>query len=93
MAGFARRFPPSQTVYWYFLRREKQRVTLRMPDVLRRRVRRGEGGDADPNAGIIDYQSVKAAADIVGQRTRGYDAGKKVAGRKRFIVTDTHGLL
>lgn len=33
------------------------------------------------------------AADAVGRETRGYDAGKMVAGRKRFIVTDTPGLL
>jgi transposase len=85
-------FPPWQTVYWYFVRWEKQRVTLRMLDMLRQQVRQVEGRDADPSAGIIDSQSVKAA-DTVGRDTRGYDAGKKVAGRKRFIVTDTLGLL
>jgi transposase len=41
---------------------------------------------------LIDSQSVKGA-DTVGQGTRGYDAGKKINGRKRFIVTDTLGLL
>uniref|UniRef100_UPI003F492A26 transposase n=1 Tax=Actinomadura sp. CA-154981 TaxID=3240037 RepID=UPI003F492A26 len=35
-------FPPWQTVYWYFVRWEKQRVTLRMLDVLRQQVRRAE---------------------------------------------------
>jgi transposase len=85
-------FPPWQTVYWYFVRWEKQRVTLRMLDMLRQQVRQVEGRDTDPSAGIIDSQSVKAA-DTVGRDTRGYDAGKKVAGRKRFIVTDTLGLL
>jgi len=44
------------------------------------------------SAGIIDSQSVKGA-DTVGRATRGYDAGKKVNGRQRFIVTDTMGLL
>jgi transposase len=85
-------FPPWQTVYWYFVRWEQQRVTLRMLDALRQQVRRGEGRDAEPSAGVIDSQSVKAA-DTVGRDTRGYDAGKKVPGRKRFIVTDTLGLL
>jgi transposase len=85
-------FPPWQTVYWYFVRWEQQRVTLRMLDVLRQQVRRGEGRDAEPSAGVIDSQSVEAAG-TVGRDTRGYDAGKKVAGRKRFIVTDTLGLL
>jgi transposase len=85
-------FPPWQTVYWYFVRWEKQRVTLRMLDALRQHLRQVEGRDVDPSAGIIDSQSVKAA-DTVGRDSRGYDAGKKVAGRKRFIVTDTLGLL
>jgi transposase len=41
---------------------------------------------------LIDSQSVQGS-DTVGRDTRGYDAGKKVNGRKRFIVTDTLGLL
>ncbi|AGL19569.1 transposase IS4 family protein [Actinoplanes sp. N902-109] len=41
---------------------------------------------------MIDLQSVRAA-DTVGRDTRGYDAGRKVNGRKRFIVTDTLGRL
>jgi transposase len=85
-------FPPWQTVYWYFVRWEEQRVTETMLKALRRQVRVGEGRDQDPSAGIIDSQSVKGA-DTVGADTRGYDAGKKVNGRKRFIVTDTLGLL
>ena len=40
----------------------------------------------------MDSQSVKGA-DTVGADTRGNDAGKKINGRKRFIVTDTLGLL
>ncbi|MEV3927622.1 transposase [Actinomadura coerulea] len=85
-------FPPWQTVYWYFVWWEQQRITLQMLDALRRQVRQSEGRDADPSAGIINSQSVKAA-DTIGRDTRGYDAGKKVAGRKRFIVTDTLSLL
>jgi Transposase DDE domain len=41
---------------------------------------------------VLDSQSVKGA-DTVGKDSRGYDAGKKINGRKRFIVTDTAGLL
>ena len=85
-------FPPWQTVYWYFLRWEKQRVTLKLLDTLRQQIRVVDGRDAEPSAGIIDSQSVKGA-DTVGRESRGYDAGKKVNGRKRFIVTDTLGLL
>ncbi|WP_425560891.1 IS5 family transposase, partial [Luedemannella helvata] len=85
-------FPPWQTVYWYFARWEKQGVTERMLGELRRRVRRGQGRNDEPSAGLIDSQSVKAA-DTVARASRGYDAGKKINGRKRFIVTDTLGLL
>ncbi|MFD6754875.1 IS5 family transposase [Micromonospora gifhornensis] len=85
-------FPPWQTVYWYFIRWEEEHVTERILVALRRRVRAAQGRAAEPTAGIIDSQSVKGA-DTVGQDTRGYDAGKKVNGRKRFIVTDTLGLL
>jgi transposase len=85
-------FPPWQTVYWYFVRWEDDNLTERMLAVLRRRVRAAQGRNAEPSAGIIDSQSVKGA-DTVPRKTRGYDAGKKVNGRKRFIVTDTLGLL
>jgi hypothetical protein len=47
---------------------------------------------SEPTAGIIDSQGVRAA-DTVPTTSRGYDAGKKINGRKRFIVTDTLGLL
>ena len=85
-------FPPWETVYWYFTRWEQQKLTFRMVDALRSQVRTGEGRDPDPSAGLMDSQSVKGA-DTVGADTRGYDAGKKINGRKRFIVTDTLGLL
>jgi hypothetical protein len=50
----------------------------------------GRSHQANPErtAGLIDSQSVRGA-DTVGRDSRGYDAGKKVNGRKRFIVTDT----
>lgn len=63
-------FPPWQTVYWYFARREEQRVTLRLLDALRQQVRLADGRAVEPSAGIIDSQSVKGA-DTVGRATRG----------------------
>lgn len=85
-------FPPWQTVYWYFNRWEQQRVTEKILPVVRGQVRVAEGREPEPSAGIIDSQSVRGA-DTVGAESRGFDAGKKVNGRKRFIVTDTTGLL
>jgi transposase len=87
-----RDFPPWQTVYWHLARWEDQRVTEQVLEVLRHRVRRTAGRDIDPSAVMMDSQSVKGA-DTVGEHSRGYDAGKKINGRKRFVVTDTMGLL
>jgi transposase len=85
-------FPPWQTVYGWFRQWKTRGVTDRILEELREQIRVSEGRDPQPSAGVIDSQSVKGA-DTVGRDSRGYDAGKKVNGRKRFIVTDTLGLL
>ncbi|WP_306750876.1 IS5 family transposase [Saccharothrix yanglingensis] len=71
---------------------EKVGASQRLLDALRDRVRLAEGRVAAPSAAVVDSQSVRAA-ETVGRATRGYDAGKKVPGRKRNIVVDTLGLL
>jgi len=79
-------------VYRYFVRREDAGVTEKLLATLRVKARRRDGRHPEPSAGIIDAQAV-TGADTVGTATRGYDAGKNVNGRKRFVVTDTAGLL
>jgi transposase len=85
-------FPPWDTVYWYFRRWNAEGTTDRIHDALRDAARDAAGRDPMASAGIVDAQSVKGA-DTVGAGTRGYDAGKKVSGRKRHVVVDTLGLL
>lgn len=85
-------FPPWSTVYNYLAGWEAAGVTGEVLDSLRDRVRLAEDRAAAPSAAIIDSQSVKAA-ETVARSGRGYDAGKKINGRKRHIAVDTMGLL
>jgi len=85
-------FPPWQTVYWYFTRWEDAKVTETTLASLREQLRVQQGRSPQPSAGIIDSQAVKGA-DTVGRESRGFEAAKRINGRKRFIVTDTSGLL
>lgn len=85
-------FAPWPTVYWYFTWWHDDGAVERIHDALRGKVREADDRDVEPSAGLIDSQSVRTA-DTVPAATRGFDAGKKVKGRKRVIVTDTLGLL
>jgi transposase len=85
-------FPPYQTVYGLFTRWTRHGIWQHIHDALRDLVRVHEGRDPLPTAAIIDSQSVRGA-DTVPARSRGYDAGKKINGRKRHIAVDTGGLL
>ncbi len=85
-------FPPIQTVYWYFNWWHDDGTVERVHDALWVKVRQADGRCAEPSAGLIDSQSVRAA-DTASKSTSGFDAGQKTKGRKRFIVTDALGLL
>jgi putative transposase len=57
-------------------------------------VREQEGREASPSVAIIDSQTAKGAQKGGAWLDRaGYDAGKKIKGRKRHILVDTLGLL
>jgi transposase len=55
-------------------------------------VRDHHGRQAEPTGSIMDTQSVKTSTNVP-LDTQGTDAGKKIVGRKRGIITDTLGLL
>ena len=85
-------FPPAWTVYWRAAKWQADGSTETMHHQLRERVRLLAGRKAVPTAAVIDSQSVRAAEEVA-RSSRGYDAGKKVQGRKRHIAVDTIGLL
>jgi len=73
--------PHWRTVYGYVRDWHRSGATRRMHDQLREQVRVLAGRRPQPTAAIIDSQSVKAAGTVA-RNSRGYDAGKKIEGRK-----------
>jgi len=83
-------FPPYSTAQRYFYDWRDSGLLQTMRFILAMETRELEGREAQPTAGVIDSQSVKTTES---GGIRGFDAGKKINGRKRHIVTDTIGLM
>src|ERR1700678_2955692 len=82
-------FGPWQTVYGWFRELARRFLFQTIHDVALMVDRERSAREASPSAAVIDSQSVKAPH----AETRGYDAGKKIVGRKRHIAVDTDGRL
>ena len=78
------------TVYGVFRKWKNDGTWEKIHDALRVKVRRSAGKKSTPTAAIVDSQSIRTAE---GGEERGYDAGKKITGRKRHLAVDTLGLV
>jgi putative transposase len=83
-------FAPWRTVYHYFRLWKRNGLWNQIHTHLREHLRLVAGRKPQPSAAIIDSQSVKST-EISDER--GYDAGKKINGRKRQLLVDTIGLV
>ena len=83
-------FPNWSTVYGVFWQWRNQGTWQKIHDALRAKTRRAAGKKSTPTVAIVDSQSIRTAE---GGEERGYDAAKKITGRKRHLAVDTLGLL
>jgi putative transposase len=85
-----REFGKWTTIYGYFKRWRREGVWADLMEALRQLERRRLGRQAEPSAGSVDSQSIKAATQ---PSEVGFDGGKKIKGRKRHLLVDTLGLI
>ena len=78
-----------RTVYGWFRELARRFLFQTIHDLALMVDRERAGSEASPSAAVIDSQTVKAPQAAA----RGYDAGKKITGRKRHIAVDTEGRL
>ena len=88
-----RDLPPRSTLHDYFQRWNDDGTMGRIHHALYVECREQMGREASPTACVIDSQSVKSAEKGGHADPHGYDAGKKIKGKKRHILVDTAGLL
>jgi putative transposase len=84
-----REFPPRSTVYHYYALWRRHGIWTRLQWSLHKLARRAAGRDDCPTVAIMDGQSVKTTER---GGTRGFDAHKRIKGRKRHVLVDTLGL-
>lgn len=84
-------YPPYSTVYYYFRKWRDDGTWKKVHEHLVQWVRVMEGRESSPSATSIDSQTVPTSVMV--NSCVGYDAHKKIKGRKRFTMVDTLGLL
>ncbi len=87
-----RDFPPWQTTLRWFLRLARSGAFERMAHALAMADRERAGRGASPTAAVVDAQAARSGGVGVAGR-RGFDAAKRVVGRKRHALVDTDGRL
>jgi putative transposase len=85
-------FPPWQTVYTYFGAWRSRGIWKKIHYHLYQQARVAMERTPEPSLLVIDTQSIKTTK-MAAIKSRGYDGGKKVKGRKRVMVVDTQGFL